>query len=398
MTYTIEDLKTSPLFKLSSCSLEDFHTNFLAWLAETYPKQFLLILKDDFLNVKNYKNLEMKETKTQNSFSISKEKTKNLKAQCKIETDTDKLNIKTDLFIEIFDKEIAKTINIYIENKLKSFPNDRQLKNYISVINENSENSENIFILLSMAEKIKLFENINTSDNWKYFSYSKLAEKIENIFNNEIKYKDNYHKYLINDYKNVITFLSNQFSELIKEQTGNKLYNFYNSNCEKLKELKKIKLHSIYIKYRTDELFQYIENRIPKLNIFKNHKFGSSFNHGKGTIDLAIKLKEKFFIGIQIEEKQYRYFFIGFKKEDIEKRKNIFKQLSDNELWFKIDKKQSSMCGEYCHFNPDFIYNYENLNLQNISYEEISNKINEDFKFLEKNIIEIEKLLNEKGV
>jgi hypothetical protein len=39
ITNIIDTLKKSPLFNLSLTSRELFHSNFLAWLAETYPRE-----------------------------------------------------------------------------------------------------------------------------------------------------------------------------------------------------------------------------------------------------------------------------------------------------------------------------------------------------------------------
>lgn len=88
------DLNKSPIYNLSMCSLEDFHTCFLKWFGQNYPQEFLKLL----LNKNCSDNLKI-----------------NFETQVRYSKD-----VILDLQIEISDGEDSEYI--VIENKLKSYP------------------------------------------------------------------------------------------------------------------------------------------------------------------------------------------------------------------------------------------------------------------------------------
>lgn len=347
----ITDLSNSPIFNLSMCSLEDFHTNFLAWFAKNYPKGFLTAL-----NIKNC-SFAKEVVCTQRNFTGSKKK------------------IRTDLFIKLSENNA-----LCIENKLKSYPTDGQLKEYQEVIDTKYDKGKNIFILLSLAEKP------NLPEGWKYKSYAQLAEELGNIIDT---IEQPYHSELVKDYINVIRELSNVFQEAIKKQ--DKKYNFY----ESLGGLEEVGLKNIYIKYRTDELCDFIYTNIQNQNINNIWPY-NCFNNGKGTIGFEVELEEKkSYIGIQIEGNQYRYFFV---KSNLErkKREEIVELIKNEKLWFfgqfaKPKDKNFKFNGY--ENNSYFSYNYDELD-KNITYEEIKNKVIKDLGKLNKNLEKIKEIVN----
>ena len=98
----MENLLNSPIYNLSMCSLENFHTCFLSWLGNNYKHEFLEILTGvHYID----------------------------KVEIKVETQVNygKNNI-LDMLITV--KNGDNTEYIVIENKLKSFPTEEQLSRY----------------------------------------------------------------------------------------------------------------------------------------------------------------------------------------------------------------------------------------------------------------------------
>lgn len=346
------DLTPSIIQNLSMCSLENFHTCFLTWLGQNYPNEFLKVLIGE-----SYSNAEIKYQKQINY---------------------GKNNI-LDLQIEIIEGN--KTKYVVVENKLKSFPTNEQLVRYQTCF----QNQEAEFILLSLAPMLKL------PNNWKYMSYSELANKMLRAF----VYKNDYDKFIIEDYINVIKTISNAFP---KENTDK--YDLYNTN-----PLDDYGLKDIYIKYRASQLTDFIKEKINK----DDWQFECSFHNKKGTIDISKEFNNPSFkIGIQIEGNQYRYYFITLKgnssKEARKTREQIAQKLYANGFWFKNTKTPSMgrLYNNFCGYNPDFIYRYFILNkyfgkenLFDVSYTEITEQIQNDINNLEKNMNDIYKVLTD---
>ena len=181
----LEKLSNNMMFRLSLCSKELFHSNFLAYLLETYDKQVVKIFD---------KSLQ--------------DKVKNVKREWK----------HTDISFECGNELIV------IENKLKSMPNQQQLQDYIDKIrqeedaeekeknknnkkkkiaeNNNNENKPKLsrIILLSYY---KPHFNLNSHNkvSIKYLSYEDLYEKLK-----EIKEKKEQNQYF-NDYCDMLKLL-----------------------------------------------------------------------------------------------------------------------------------------------------------------------------------------------
>lgn len=356
----IDELKESPLYSLSLNNLENFHTGFWKWVGDTYPFDFIKVF-DDKVCTQNIEYLrEVKHSCYRNE---------NL---CKIRVD---LEIKTD------------TCAIYVENKLKSFPNNEQLEEYDYVLTPKSDNPK--FILLSLVPKAKL------PKPWQYMSYQNLCDSFKKIFNSTFEYKNDYHKFLIEDYIDVIEVIASKFPTNMTEK-----YDFYIQNA-----LDEIELKDIYVKYKTSELSDYIETKLNNTDIY----VGSCFNNKKGTIDIVKCLfKNNVDIGIQLEGNQYRY-YINTMWDSQDKQANKIREaiatvLMDNGLWFFSTKQpqKTQIYESFCGYNPGFIYRYstfeklfEKEKIEEITYEQIANRVKNDIEQLEKNMPEILKIFNE---
>lgn len=383
-----KELKKSPLYNLSLCSLENFHTNFLVWLGNTYKKETfeLLTCKEQKININNYGNI---------TFEAQTKKEKNC----------------------IFDlcvKENEKIILI-LENKIKSYPTEEQLIKYNNInLNPNTK------ILLTMFPYDKPIEK------WTVLTYFDLAENSKKIFEKKEK---NYNESLIEDYFTMIENISEIVKETIPKGENSKIYDIYTQK-EKLQEL-----NDIYVKYRTDGLKEFIKSNIEKYLAEKTPdktqepkykkiitEISTDFSHNQGIVNIDRKYfinKEPdeqknnydFILTIQIQGNDYRYCMIyGEKKED-EKRFNFAKKLKGEELWFNGDQKYTPKA-KYAKvrnseeepifrgYAPNFIYNHKDIETikgesGKITYEKIAQKVQDDLDLLNKKEQEIIKCYNE---
>lgn len=344
------NLKNSPIYNLSMCSFENFHTNFLCWFLN--------------LNIKEHiKIFDKKSDITNNSYiAKTQEKYKNL---------------KFDIIIKQKNNTDYKYI---IENKIKSYPNETQLKTYSKYMNKSK------FILLTFAPyKTDLKE-------WKILNYSDIKNSIKEIQKNT-KF-DIYTDSLIKDYINVLENLITNFNA----QKENYKYNFY-KNIKINKDLQ-----IIYIKYRTSSFANYIKCKINDNNL----NVETDFSHEQGIINISKIYKIyniNFKILVQIQGKQYRYAMICGNDNKKDERLKLAEELMNKNLWFNktqtieyypratyyYNKKTKPSNKNFCGYKNDFIYRYENLD-NNTSYIDIVKKINDDFSQLknnENNIIKI---------
>ena len=347
------NLTNSPIYNMSMCSLENFHTCFLSWLGNNYKHEFLEILTGvHYID----------------------------KVEIKVETQVNygKNNI-LDMLITV--KNGDNTEYIVIENKLKSFPTEEQLSRYQEYfVGKNTR-----FILLSLAPKLVL------PKPWNYLDYSDLAEKMKDKFS----YKNDYDKYLIDDYINVVTQLVNAFPK-----TSSQKYDFYENN-----KLDEIGLKDIYVKWRTSEFANYIKQKLNRTE----WDIGFSFHNKKGTIDIVKSFpKYGFNIGIQIENNQYRYFMNILWNDTSDnankQREIIANQIAMNNYWFQntMNPVKARTYENFCGYAPGFIYRYFYIdkyfgeyNLSKVSYESIFEQIEKDIKSLDENQHEIIRIVGQ---
>lgn len=356
---SLEKLKQSPLYAISLSSKELFHSNFWAWLIE-YNQEFA---KAFFLDIDFNKNL-----------TVSREE-KN-----------------RDLTIHYQNKEYV------IENKIKSMPNIEQLKKY-------------------GCDKGLLAGVVgldNLPENWNFKSYKEIGLSISEI--NE-KYKNDKWYFLIQEYANMIIELENILTWISKFQ-GNKLIsNAQIKTNQMLKKFEEIRFDDVIKKIKANELVEFLNKTIkPELDKqLCDSEFelqiGSSYSKGSALVDVRILknagTEKEVCIGIQIQDAQYRYNVVrksgtlNFKNENA---LNVFFDEFCGYGWFenydkslkKIKNKNSSMRESFCKYenkkdNSKFIYQYYNLNEEDLSFENLSNQIKKDMLLA----IEITKKIND---
>lgn len=347
------NLQNSAIYNMSMCSLENFHTCFLKWLGQNYPRQFLNVL----LNINISDNINVK-----------------FETQVRYSKDT-----ILDLQITLNDGQ--ETEFIVIENKLKSYPTQEQLIKY----QNHFKDKKSTFILLSLVP------NFEVPNGWQYVSYKNLAEKLSQI----PEFKNQYDEFLITDYINVVKVIANAFPETSTQQ-----YDFYETN-----KLDEIGLKDVYVKWRTSEFANYIKQKLKRTE----WDIGFSFHNKKGTIDVVKSFpKYGFNIGIQIENNQYRYFMNILWNDTSDnankQREIIANQIAMNNYWFQntMNPVKARTYENFCGYAPGFIYRYfyidkyfEEYNLSKVSYESIFEQIKKDIKSLDKNQHEIIRIVGQ---
>lgn len=341
------DLTNSPIYNLSMCSLENFHTCFLKWLGGIYPNETL--------------NLFL----PQKQASVIK-----FDSQFKLNN-----NCIFDLYVKI---ENDREEILVIENKLKSYPTEKQLNNYTEGLSDKKAH----FVLLSLAPMK------NLPNKWKSISYLELAQKMHKTFDNFI-FQNEYHKYLINDYIKTIEYISAIFPNKCSDK-----YDFYEqTNLGDLSD--------IYVKYRTDKL----KNFICEHSDFPPNTITTDFRNKQGVLNIW-KVFEEYEITflIQIQGSEYRYCMIYGNANENTLREKMATELVENNLWFtncisKYPKAQNYISKNFCGYKPNFIYKYQTLgnlfkkNLSEITYKEIAEQINHDIAHLTNNKYKIVQII-----
>lgn len=217
-------LKDSPLFQLSLASKELFHSNFLAWLCETYPNAaghlFARFFKQPPLT---YEHLKV-----------------------------DRERNKIDLWLEYSGGEA-----LIIENKVKSLPTLAQLQEYTAKIQNKAQTS---FLLLSLTRPtfLPLHETtIPISDGvvWHSLTYRELASKLRDLLP-DITAVNSYHGQLLRDYTDFITQLDAlQARFIINWDDDNS--NFFGGQQD-IQRLRSIRLHDVIDKMRYAQMAQQI--------------------------------------------------------------------------------------------------------------------------------------------
>lgn len=306
----LKELEKLPIFKMSLSSKELFHSNFIAWILETYPDE----MGKFFSKVLNIEPI---------------------------------IGMISNVKREKHDIDISFNLDdilVLIENKVKSIAYKEQLDKYDKFYEKRNKKC----ILLSL--KKPTFEK----ENWQYLEYSVLLQQFEDIIkNNEY---DEYHKYLIKDYIKFINILLNDLLPIIdiEKIQISKLYqkNTYENNL--LDELTNLRMHDFFLKGVFEDMANSLKNELEKKVInfqISNEKIADcnentisitfGMSRSQGILDIKYKIRD-FYIGIQIQGDQYRQFIEGPNVQDIPK---ISKELLENKQWFQFSnqlmKKQS---------------------------------------------------------
>lgn len=298
----IEILEKSPVFNLSLSSKELFHSNFIAWVAKTYPVEFGNLLAKYF----------------------------QFKTEDNVITKVERESKNIDLIVE-FNSEIK----IIFENKVKSTPDERQLIEY------KAKNNADYYVLLTL---IKPAFDLDVT-GWKLMRYKDMSSVVLSALSLEID--NSYHKQLIRDYIQFVDALSS-LSNMMALNVEEDYFNFYGTIHA---GLKRIKLHDLYLKYTYNELVIALRNKIKsELKDYEvitgqkySHKINrnkivinSSIMNGKGIINIDYSNEDEMIYGIMLDGERYNLYIYswGSKLENIQE---IANQLQESSKWFTFN-------------------------------------------------------------
>ncbi|MBK2092928.1 PD-(D/E)XK nuclease family protein [Francisella philomiragia] len=361
------ELKKSPIFNMSLSSKELFHSNFIAWVLETYPKQMA-------------------------EFFSEKLKLSNVDEITEIQREKQNIDISFKL---------GNTV-VLIENKVKSIANIEQLQKYAKLEAKNFgkeykdiENVKNILLSLKKPT-IEL-------DKWEHVSYDTLLD-----FFKKLKIDDQYHQSLIDDYVRLVQIIKENIINKIdikKVQLGDLFVkNEENQDSKDLESLRTIKMHDIFLKgLYEDFAFEIKKQLCNEYNVEYTKEPSSNgnisvyhgFTNSSGLVDIKYRVNDNFYIGIQIQGNQYRHFVELFdnSKKDV---CNLLKSISDANLWFSFgadihkDKiyphESSKKCKLYNQFKgKNSIFKYKYFKIDGIPNDNVIVRVKNDIEHLVKN-------------
>lgn len=370
MENKIKYLKESPIYAMSLCSKELFHSNFWAWLMEQ-DESFIEIF------FKNEGNKQLA--------GIGREDgNRDVTVYRKSNEDNDKE--KVDVYV--------------IENKLKSIPTVEQLKKYKVDVQKWGIWKGGVLT----GVKKPLFE---MPDGWSFLSHREIAQKIRNTAKNSSKETIKGNIDLINEYCEVLELICDLL-EYKLEATKN----VFEYNVDGLAE---IRISDIAKKMKAEDFLAYLNNYLKARETELPQEYNDfclktyvSFNNGKATIDARYsnwkdkKTTETWLcVGVQIEGYQYRHMAERDKKGY--SLDTIYNEFKENG-WFddeydKYEKREifnrpttmkphkDKKYNKYEGGEYNFVYQYYDLYKQceedkkeYYSYEEVCKFIYDDLK------------------
>lgn len=277
-----EALRTSPLFNLSLCSKELFHSNFLYWLGTTHCALFVAVCKE---------------------------------LGCKVNWNAFPENIKREYCNLDLCACCDRQITFILENKVKSIPQKSQLDRYVR---ENNPQTDNL-ILLSLATEFPDKESILNDGLWKIRSYKDLCEAISK--HKKLLEGDSYALALVEDYCSFINNL-HQLSQtwLLKKES------YFLLPKDEKKEIEELRIGDLmdkiwysqlcaslnkYImdKFHLETISGYGIEAIAKTegNILNTVYTNWGFTHGQGLLEAKLRINNDYVLFIQIQGNRYEH-------------------------------------------------------------------------------------------
>ncbi len=344
MSTTIDKLKSNPVFNMSLHSKELFHSNFWAWLFEhnvEYAKIF-------FPDLKKCDSVEREQGHRD---------------------------------ITIWSEKKA----YIIENKFKSIPGLKQIKDYQSEVGDKF--AKGVLTGIVYPDFMK-----NESD-WIFITYREIAVKIKDVADKVEA--EAFEKELISRYSEMLLDLNEVIVETLKNSSNN-----WVTSIDFL-EISKIRMDDIVKKLVASNYVSYM-NKVGLDELLDNNKNGydlvieSGYSHKHAILDVRYVQKDNSdilsVIGIQVEDNEYRWCIQIDKELDEEQRQKLFEKyvgLGWFETYDKANKvikgRKTGMIkpfGTYSTKKYTFLYQY--WKLEDSSFEAIRKQIVEDMKLAAK--------------
>ena len=383
----LEQLKKNPVFQLSLSAKELFHSNFLYWIASSYPKLFNGVMKKLDVNIK-----------------LSEDS---------VETIVEREYNHFDFCICKEDEKKKKKISFVLENKFKSIPYKAQLEKYNGQIKKINGKVDIPRVLLTLATEFEGYdaENTDNVNGWKVITYSKYIEAIRDVLN---EYNlDTFDKELINKYCNFVETIVEFMNKKLRDNLS------WNKMLEVSKELEPLRLHDVWQKLYASKLFTQLEyTPIPVKDFSVLMKNASSLDQNQkpipgkiykelsyGTsgayISVAIPVKVDdlwLCIIIQVQGHDYRIGFVAEKNFIVKKgQENKFADiiqpftflLEETSIKGKIGNKgEIPEPKTYCVFDSDYPFYYRKWATDEklSKYNKMADVLKNDIEAIKKNI------------
>ena len=219
------NLRLSPMFNLSLSSKELFHSNFLAWLCQTYQEEagrlFAQFLKT---RPESFAPLEVRREKN-----------------------------RIDLSLKYPGGE-----RLLIENKVKSIPSRSQLVEYSARADDLAKTS---FLLLSLVRPPflppdKRIIRLDDGVTWRYLAYGELGANLQHMLR-DFSSPEAYHCSLLFDYSEFVMRL-HVLQHLLAIDWEDEEGDFF-IDKEDMQLLRDVRIHDLFDKLRCAQLVQRLE-------------------------------------------------------------------------------------------------------------------------------------------
>ncbi len=295
-----EKIEKSPMFQLSLGSKELFHTNFLYWLWKAEPNAFWIIMSKFGIKTDDKGSLVVKREWEHLDLSIVHETVKKKKGK---------------------DVKIVDNIVAVIENKVKSIPRIKQLKNYNREIEKVNKDNECKKILLALIDPG--FDH--NEEGWSCVTYEEYRGSIKEC----LKIIENdYDRCIIEDYNNMIDTLISFKDEWLREDFSSMKYmdiiedsSVKDDEVFSVDDYIDLRINDLRHKIIFSKMFSSLEVNLKKHNpeteietvtdIFEKNiplTIGYGMTNATGLIEAKVKINADYLLGIQVQGYQYRHF------------------------------------------------------------------------------------------
>lgn len=316
----VSELKKSPMFNLSLSSKELFHSNLLAWIAEDEDTSNLFVSILQLFGLDSDTAIEYAEGIRRGTYVIKREYNNFDFCIC------ENVESRKSSFEDKDDETKLVRIVLVLENKFKSIPYERQLKEYQEkVLKLNKDNNKCYFVLLSLSENIcglnnhlrntdlVISRNGQNNQIWKFISYKKYAKQIVD----NVKPQDSYKEAVLFDYAHYIEVFCQYLEETLPSDISSEKWTAI--ICSR-SELINIRMDDIWQKLVVNIIASHLCDKSNWDCVFGNnaedliadpkleHKVhvGTGFSRGTGLIEVKIKITDNCLFGIQIQDGYYK--------------------------------------------------------------------------------------------
>ena len=368
-------LRSNMLFQVSLGSKELFHSNFLAWLFDSY-KSLAHELFSPFM---------------EGSFEFLSEGSF---------VDREKGN--TDLRLNY-----ANNRHVVIENKVKSMPYKEQLEKYAK-----NTGKDQCYILLSLIkpdfiDASQSFQGENGT--WQYLSYGELASKLKTLAD---KYKPTIKKKDLHYLEDYIEFIAalDAFAKCLKINFKEDQFDFYGGTIyldkpynEPYLRTQDLRMHDLFLKTKYLQIRNKIERKCKDTfpSIYNNNiHIHTGFSNSSANITVYYQFNNSSQVGIQLQNQQFRmYTQISADKT---KALSFANELNNQKLWFDFKngatkhstdtiKGNGRKIAGYNSYSGTFIYKY--VILDNYSVTQLIKEFTGNLKILLDRLPKIEHVI-----